>query len=238
MSPRKLDPGARTALLEIAARLLAVEGPRALSARRIAAEAGSSTMPLYSHFGGMSGLVRAIVKEGFVRMDQYLGSVVPSDDPVSDMSTLGRAYRRNALANRHLYSAMFGGDSLTGFELSEADRQRGRYTLTHVIACAERCIDFGRFLRIDAELIAHQMWIGVHGLVTLELGGYLVSPIDADRAFESQLLALMVGAGDQPVAAALSVAASRRRPLLAVTDTRTNPSSRPVGGPLAGLRRP
>jgi AcrR family transcriptional regulator len=230
MSPRKLDPAARSTLLEIAARLLAVEGPRALSTRRIAAEAGSSTMPLYSHFGGMNGLVREIVKEGFVRMDLYLGSVVPSDDPVSDMSMLGRAYRRNAIANRHLYSAMFGGDALTGFSLSEEDRLRGRYTLTHVVACAQRCIEFGRFLRINAELIAHQMWIGTHGLVTLELGGYLMSPIDADRAFESQLLALMVGAGDQPGTAALSVAASRRRPLLAVTDQAAEHESRLATG--------
>jgi AcrR family transcriptional regulator len=214
MSPRKLDPEARSTLLEIAARLLAVEGPPALSARRIAAEAGSSTMPVYSHFGGMSGLVREVVIEGFARMDHYLGSVEFTDDPVTDMSTIGRAYRRNALANPHLYAVMFGGASLAGFSLSESDRQYGKYTLTPVIACAHRCIESSRFRPGDPGLIAHQMWIGTHGLVTLELGGYLLEPFDADRAFEAQLVSLMVGAGDEPESAALSVAESSRRPLL------------------------
>ncbi|MDP9829684.1 TetR/AcrR family transcriptional regulator [Kineosporia succinea] len=216
MSPRKLDPQARATLLEIAARLLAVEGPRALSARRIAAEAGSSTMPLYSHFGRMDGLVREIVREGFVRMDQYLEAVTPSADAVADMCTLGRAYRRNAIVNRHLYQVMFGADTLTGFSLTDDDRQRGRYVLIHVVNCAQRCIDSGRFRRVEAETVAHQMWFATHGLVSLELGDYLMAPLDADRAFESQLEALMIGAGDQPEAAIRSVETSRRRTLLEV----------------------
>ncbi|WP_238598152.1 TetR/AcrR family transcriptional regulator [Saccharothrix sp. ALI-22-I] len=49
VSPRRSDPRARTALIDIAARLLAAEGPQALSTRRIAADAGSSTMAVYTH---------------------------------------------------------------------------------------------------------------------------------------------------------------------------------------------
>jgi hypothetical protein len=47
--------------------------------------------------------------------------------------------------------------------------------------CAGRCIASGRFRAGDPILVAHQMWLGVHGTVSIELGGYLVDPYDADR---------------------------------------------------------
>jgi hypothetical protein len=44
--------------------------------------------------------------------------------------------------------------------------------------------------------------------VSLELGAYLIDPYDAGRCFESQITAMMIGAGDQPETAIKSVAAS------------------------------
>ena len=211
MSARKSDPGKRPALIDVAARLLASEGPQSLSTRRIAAEAGSSTMAVYTHFGGMSGLVREIVHEGFERLQAFLTRVAETSDPVADIALLGRAYRHASLANSHLYAVMFGGASLAGFSLDEEDRQYGRYTMVGVVHSAARCIDAGRFSDGDPMLIANQLWIATHGLVTLELGDYLIAPFDADRLFEAQLLAQMIGAGDTPQAATHSVALSRTR---------------------------
>ncbi len=211
MSPRKSDPKARTALIDIAARLLAEEGPQSLSTRRIAAEAGSSTMAVYTHFGGMSGLVREVVHEGFLRLADYFSRVELTDDPVADMALLGRAYRHNAMANAHLYVVMFGASSLAGFELTEDDRQYGRYTLVNVVETAARCIEAGRFRPGDAGLVAHQMWVATHGLVTLELGEYLIEPWDAETCWEQQLVSLMVGAGDSHDTATASVARSKER---------------------------
>lgn len=209
MSPRRADPKTRSALIEVAARLLAAEGVGSVSIRRIAEDAGTSTMGIYTHFGGIGGLVREVVREGFERLQGALTSVQPSDDPVADLAGLGRAYRSNALANPDLYAAMFGGSSLSSFELTEEDRQHGRYTLGNVVDCAQRCIDAHRFRPAGAAMVAHQMWFGVHGLVTLELGNYLISPWDANICFEELLVSLMVGAGDDHAAATSSVAASK-----------------------------
>ncbi|WP_405088972.1 TetR/AcrR family transcriptional regulator [Microbispora sp. NBC_01389] len=230
MSPRKMDTRVRAHLLDVAARLLAEDGPQALTARRIATEASSSTMPVYTYFGGMSGLVREIVHEGFARMQQYFTLVRRSDDPVSDMALLGRAYRRNALANPHLYAAMFGASSLAGFELSEEDRQHGRYTLVDVVECAARCIAAGRFRAADEALVAHQMWNATHGLVTLELGGYLIPPYDPEVCFENQLVSLMVGAGDTIEDAGRSVESSKHR-LACELDPQLGDSRRPAAPP-------
>lgn len=211
MSPRRLDPQVRIALIDIAARLLTKEGPQALTTRRIAAEAGSSTMAVYTYFGAMSELVRQMVHEGFTRLQSHLTHVRPTDDPVADMALLGRAYRHNALANPHLFAVMFGGSAPGGFSLTEDDRQHGRYTLANVVECAARCIGAGRFRGTDAEMAAHQMWSATHGLITLELGEYLIEPYGAERCFEAQLVSLMVGAGDEHGLAQASVESSGRR---------------------------
>jgi AcrR family transcriptional regulator len=208
MSPRRLDPSVRVALIEAAAKLLAERGPAGLSTRALAAEAGTSTMAVYTYFGSMSELVREIVHDGFARLEQQFNMVEPTDDPVADMALFGRAYRHNALTDRQVFAVMFGGSSLGGFALSEEDRQYGRFALTGVVECAVRCIEAGRFRPDDPGLVAHQMWLGIHGEVSLELGAYLVPPYDADRCFESQLAALMIGAGDQPDAVSKSVATS------------------------------
>jgi AcrR family transcriptional regulator len=208
---RRLDPRARPALLDIAARLLADEGPSALSTRRLAAEAGSSTMAVYTHFGGMRGLVREMVHEGFARLQNYFTRVAQTGDPVADMALFGRAYRHNAVTNSHLYGVMFGGCSLGGFSLTEDDRRYGRYTLVGVVGCASRCMAAGRFRPGDAVLVAHQMWTAIHGLVTLELGDYMIDPCDAERCLEAQLIGLMVSAGDTLDAATRSVTLSQRR---------------------------
>lgn len=210
MSPRRANQKIRDALVEVAARLLAADGPGSVSIRRIAADADTSTMAIYTHFGGMNGLVREVVQEGFKRLEKALTAVPQTDDPVCDLAGLGRAYRANALANPDLYGAMFGGSSLATLELTEEDRQHGRYTLVNVVQAAQRCLDSGRFRASDAGMVAHQMWFGVHGLVALELGSYLIPPWDAESCLETLLVNLMVGAGDTFEAATESVAASRR----------------------------
>lgn len=179
-----------------------------MSSRRIAKLAGTSTMAVYTYFGSMSGLVREMVHEGFGRLSDAFGRIEPSEDAVRDLAVLGRVYRRTAVENAHLYSVMFGGRTLAGFELTEEDRQYGRFNLIPVVECTARCIADGRFADEDATLVAHHMWLAMHGQVTLEIGGYLIEPCDADRCFESQLVTLMVGAGDTTEAATASVLAS------------------------------
>jgi len=210
VSPRPRDPATRSELIEIAARLLSEEGPGSMSSRRIAKKAGTSTMAVYTYFGSMSGLVREMVYEGFGRLATAFGRIEWSDDPVLDMALIGRVYRHTAKANAPLYSVMFGDRSLAGFELGEEDRQYGRSTFVRVVECAARCIAVGRFRAEDESLVAHHMWLAAHGTVTLELGGYLGGPSDIDRCFESQLVTLMVGAGDTFEAASASVLGSGR----------------------------
>jgi hypothetical protein len=88
-----------------------------------------------------------------------------------------------------------------------------RYMLEILVKAVARCMAAGRFRSGDAELVANQMWIAVHGLVTLELGGYLIEPYDADVCFDAQVCGLLTGAGDEVNAAVGSIADARERTL-------------------------
>src|SRR4051794_32650358 len=111
----------RRRLLEAAALLLDEDGPDALTARRLAKQADTSTMAVYTHFGGMPALVKEIVTEGFTRLDEHQATVPHTEDPLADLLALALAYRDNAMQNPHLYAVMFGATSLKGFTLTEQD---------------------------------------------------------------------------------------------------------------------
>lgn len=188
------DP--RRGLVEAAARLLAEQGPRALTARALAQQAGTSTMAVYTYFGGMPGLVRAVIREGFARLANHLAAVQPGDDPVADAVRLAFAYRQSAHSSPHLYAVMFGGSSIAGFELSDEDRRIGLYTFRVAHDIVSRCIEAGRFRPADPWSVARHMWCQLHGLVSLELAGYLTLIDQAEDEFRQYLRDFAVGAGD------------------------------------------
>ncbi|MBC2903684.1 TetR/AcrR family transcriptional regulator [Streptomyces cupreus] len=207
MSPRARNPTLRAKLVEAAAHLLAEEGPAALSARRLTAEVGASTMAVYTYFGSMEDVIRGVVREGFARLAERLAEVADHDDPVTHLAELGRAYRRNALAHPHMYAVMLGGSALGGFRLSEDDRARGAMLLDVAMATVERCTAAGRFRAGDAWMVTRQYWCCIHGHVQLDLGGYFLEPDAADTCFEELLRDFAVGSGDQLDAATRSVRA-------------------------------
>ena len=65
----------REQLVEAGIRVLERDGLPALSARKLAAETGTSTMAVYTHFGGMTGVIEAIAREAFVRFTRALTEV-------------------------------------------------------------------------------------------------------------------------------------------------------------------
>jgi len=170
MSPKPADPAVRVALIERAAAIIATEGPARLTLRRLAAEVGTSTMAVYTHFGGMDELRREVRREGFDRLGQHLASVRTTDDPVADVGLLGVAYYSNAVDNPNLYRAMF----MDG-PVDEADAEVGLDTFDQLVTAVQRCIDAGRFEPDDAVEMATQLWAISHGVVTLQLA-HLLSP--------------------------------------------------------------
>ncbi|MFC6887403.1 MULTISPECIES: TetR/AcrR family transcriptional regulator [Actinomadura] len=203
----------RVRLVEAAARLLSREGPQALTARRLANEVGASTMALYTHFGGMPELVRAVVDEGFARLAAHMAAVPRTADPVADLGSLALAYRANALANPHLYGVMLGGAPLGRYRVPPAELIEGRRndsdTFGVLVEATKRAMADGRFRSGDPAVVSAQLWSAIHGFVMLELAGHLAGEPDVETVLTPLLATIAAGLGDDPEATARSVAAVR-----------------------------
>lgn len=197
---RRADTQMRTRLLESAAELLAEEGPSALTTRRIAAEAGASTMAVYTHFGSLGDLVHAVVDEGFGRLARLFAAVPHTDDALADLAGLARAYVTNALENPHLYAVMFGSASLGAYRpRTTDDLAAGKYTFDRIVAVARRAIESGQLAPNDEWTIAAQLWSTVHGVIMLHTAGYFGRGAHAaDRVLGPALRSMLLGLGADP----------------------------------------
>jgi AcrR family transcriptional regulator len=197
--------GKRRALLDAAARILAEEGPQAVSVRRVATVAGTSTMAVYTWYGGKPQLMRALFHEAFSRFrDRLLGESF-GEGPLTALIRLGRAYRAYALAEPDLYTVMFGRDSAL-FDPGPDDVQLATGTFEILVTAISRCVEAG-VLRCDPQQGAWRLWAASHGAVSLELAqrsaaGDRRAP-DAGEAFGGLMRTLLTGLGaDEPSLAA------------------------------------
>ena len=187
MSPKAPDPKVRMALLETAAELIAADGAANLSLRKLATKVGTSTMAVYTHFGGMDELRREVRREGFNRLRDHLSAVPRTDDPVADIGQLGTAYYVNAVTNPHLYRAMF----LEG-PVGDDDADVGMDTFGQLVEAVQRCIDTGAFAPGDAYAMAQQLWAVSHGVVALQLA-HLLEPEVAQATLRDGANGIMRG---------------------------------------------
>lgn len=172
------DDVVRRGLLELATRLLAEDGPQALTLRHLAQRANCSTKVVYTLFGGKNGLSEGLKVEGFVR----LRFTVERErrryrDPVQALLPVMLTYRSFALANRALFGVMFG-NALPEHVPTEYSRQQARLALGAVesaVAEARAALGAGPD---DAREAAVRLWAAVHGPVTLEVEG--ITPFDRD----------------------------------------------------------
>ena len=169
------------ALLAAAHHLLATEGPEALTVRRIATEAGMSTMNVYSRFGGKDGVVDELYTDGFRRLIEEMDGTPETDDAAADLTTMSMAYRRFALDNPRYYDIMFVRWS------REHDTERiGLRGLANFVRRLERAEQAGaiRFHNgLDATSAAIYMWATCHGMVSLELSQKADDQIDWEDVY-------------------------------------------------------
>jgi AcrR family transcriptional regulator len=110
---RKRDPKSsrdrtRAQLIEVAANLLATQGPDAVTTRSVALAAGVQAPAIYRLFGDKNGLLDAVVEHGFAT---YLASKPPvgadADDPVAGLRAGWDLHVGFGLANPELFRLMF-----------------------------------------------------------------------------------------------------------------------------------
>jgi AcrR family transcriptional regulator len=215
----------RDKMLHAAVSLLDEHGPDALQTRKVAGAAGTSTMAVYTHFGGMRALIAEVAQEGLRQFDAAL-TVPQTSDPVADLFTCGGAYRRYAIEHPHMYRLMFGSTSAHGINaparnlltLTVAEIEQHDPSFAHVVRAVHRCMLAGRITvgspDDDARVVATaaQFWALIHGFVMLELAGYYgddgaaVAPVLGSMTWN-----LLVALGDSPKRVKQSLQSARTR---------------------------
>ncbi|MEU7141494.1 TetR/AcrR family transcriptional regulator [Nocardia sp. NPDC046473] len=198
------SPSRRAQLIEASIQLLEEVGPEALRARTVATKIGASTMAVYTHFGGMNELLEAVAAEAFARFGAAV-TVPDTDDPVADFFVAGNAYCAYALANPQRYRLMFGlvspqttRPAATSLDRPPTESSTDATSFNQMMHVVERMVEAGRIRPDPIADIAGRLWSLVHGVVLLEMAGYLGRE---GRAFTNILgpatMDLLVGMGDE-----------------------------------------
>lgn len=157
----------RDEILDVAERLLAAEGPDAVTMRRVAEEMGIRAPSLYKHLRSKDDIEAGLQERALVSMAQALAHA-------SDLQAIAAAYRSWALGHPHLYAVATTGplhrERLSpGVEAAAA---------APVVAAAG-----------GDEHRARALWALAHGMVMLELAGRFPPDADLDRTWAAALAA-------------------------------------------------
>jgi AcrR family transcriptional regulator len=157
----------RTEILDVAERLLASEGPEALTMRRVAAEMGIRAPSLYKHVRSKEDIEAGLQERALTSMAASLSSA-------EDLPAIASTYRRWALDHPQLYALATNGplhrDRLSpGVEAAAA---------APVVAAAG-----------GDEHRARALWALAHGLVSLELAGRFPPDADLDQTWAAAIAA-------------------------------------------------
>lgn len=205
---RTADPQVRSDLLRSAARLIAEQGPDAVSTRKVAAEANTSSMAVYTHFGSIGGLISSVITDGFAALADDLDSVATTEDPVRDLVALLLASVEFARREPNLYEVLFVTASLGKYRRSApAEMLIGRDgTFRRVEEACRRACAAGRF-ETDSEIspLAYQWWSAVHGYAMLEVAGFIDSVPGMEKVLLPLLASLAHGLGDRPAETKMSL---------------------------------
>lgn len=177
-------------LVDEAGRLLDSEGPSALTLRRLATSAGTSTMAVYTRFGDKDGLLAAMHAVGFRRLGDALTAAAARfpDDPLAALAEMGLAYRQAAMDSPHLYNLMFG-EAAPSFRPDEAGKAIADAAYEPLVAGVRNALEAGVLSGGTAERIALFLWAVSHGFVSLEISRKLdMDAGEAEAAYRDALV--------------------------------------------------
>jgi AcrR family transcriptional regulator len=157
----------RVELTEAAARLLESSGDaHSLTLTAVAREAGIAAPSIYRHFASRDELVEAVVADRFQRLDAALLEATGSaPDPAAALRACCHAYCRFGLAHPGYYQVLF--TARLALDPARPGDRPGERVFTRLVDAIQACIDAGAARAGDAQLMAVNVWVALHGIVSL-----------------------------------------------------------------------
>ena len=159
----------RSIILETARDIIAQEGIKGLSIRKITNAIEYSPAIIYHYFKDKNEIVETIVEEGYKRILNSLTTINRNEkEPEKEIKEVFSNYIKAALDNKDEYMAiMLSGDPILKQKtaiLEKGISKRSR-TMSILSEAIDRGIIQGRFAVCDVELTAQIMWTSAFGLI-------------------------------------------------------------------------
>ena len=157
----------RAELIEAAARLLESSGDaHVLTLTAVAREAGIATPSVYRHFSGLSQLIEAVVADRFQRLDEALvEAMTAAPHPAKALRACCAAYCRFGLEHPGHYQVLFSADLALSPD-RPGDRP-GERVFGRLVTAIQACVDVGYARHEEASVMAVNVWVALHGIVSL-----------------------------------------------------------------------
>jgi len=207
MATRHGQPGpaethSRERFLQAALAILVDQGVSGLTVRNLAEAAGSSTIGVYTRFGGRTGVLDALYERTFELLQEEFARLPPcTDDPATDILAFAYAFRRFALESPARYGFMFER-AVPGYDPDPDIRALAqRNTFDPLVERISTATPPGT----DPAIAAYLVWTNVHGLISVELThrertpppGWFMATTDEsyDSVFRAGITAMTRGLG-------------------------------------------
>ncbi|MFN2098519.1 TetR/AcrR family transcriptional regulator [Altererythrobacter sp. MF3-039] len=152
-------------LLDAAIRLLEDGDLRDLTVRRIAAEAGVSTMAVYTAFGSRDGVLDALYLHGFEDLAAHVAQGDSNGDPYDRLIAMIDRYIDFWAAQPSRYALMFDIEG-SDFSPSNGSREGAKTAFLHLADAYSRAI-----AKNNSDPSAHEgafaLWALIHGLLSM-----------------------------------------------------------------------
>jgi len=162
----------RQSLCEVATQLFAEHGYAGVTLRALASELGCSPMTPYRYFENKEAIFDAVRQAAFERFaDSQAAAAASASTPIGRLHELARAYARFAVEEPSAYRIMFELNPPEASSTAWPSPAEHR-SWTVMRDAVEQAIACGA-IQGDPETLAHLLWSGMHGLVSLHLAGKL-----------------------------------------------------------------
>ena len=203
----------KESLVTTALEMLGTEGLEVITLRELASRLGTSRSAIYRHFKGKDDLMRAVILEGFMKLDQAIAPFFDhSEMPLLErFHAMGLSYIHFATTNPNLYRLLFGPDMSQEREAVCQEERPDLHKLLNnradeQIIAAEPDDAFHRLVKIIVEaqtkelfkegdpiLLGTTIWSLLHGLSMLAIDGHLSVVGNVDAIYEMNYKLLMHG---------------------------------------------
>jgi AcrR family transcriptional regulator len=165
--PATVRTARAASIVDAAGRVLEVEGPEALTMRRLADELGVTAPSIYKHFSDKSAVEAALVERAFLDLGAALHAAVERPGRRGPVAAVLATYRTRSVANPNIYRLATGGP---------LDR-------TAIAPGVEDWAGRPFFLVTGEPHRAQALWAFAHGMVILEIDGRFLDVTHLDRTW-------------------------------------------------------